>query len=233
MVELKKIISIMLLAVMILSLVGCKKNKPDVEVVSSDTPTNNSSSSSGSSETELAKVNLTKTLKNSQYCDMKYEIAMPDFEFEKDTYDESLPEYSSYTRIYKTDDKKFKYYVSEYLGTERYVGNEDRDYGANSHTEAESIVGIFPGIIKWDTGYTENMVITDNFMTDIGNGMEIMKFCLQLPNELDDYYYVKGYIAVGIKHPVAVYFFDGTPETSYDEEMQAKSLEIIKSIKIG
>lgn len=223
----------MLLAVMVLSLVGCKKNKPDVEVVSSDAPTNNSSSSSGSSETELAKVNLTKTLKNSQYCDMKYEIAMPDFEYDKDFYDDIMPEYASYTRAYKTGDKKFRYYVSEYLGTEKYVGNEDRDYGANSHTEAESIVSIFANLIEDDVGYAENMVITDNFMTDIGNGMEIMKFCLQLPNELDDYYYVKGYIMVGIKHPIAVYFFDGTPETDYDEEMQTKSLEIIKSIKIG
>lgn len=218
---------------MILSLVGCKKNKPDVEVVSSDTPVNNSSSSSDSSETEHAEVNLTKTLKNSQYCDMKYEIAMPDFEYEKEYYDNVKPKYASYTRVYKTNDKKFKYYVSEYLGTEKYVGHEDEDYGANSHTEAESIVSIFANLIEADVGYAENMVITDNFMTDIGNGMEIMKFCLQLPNELDDYYYVKGYIAVGIKHPVAVYFFDGTPETDYDEEMQTKSLEIIKSIKIG
>ena len=42
---------------------------------------------------------------------MKYEISMPDFEYDKDFSDFVMPEYSSYTRIYKTTDKKFKYYV--------------------------------------------------------------------------------------------------------------------------
>ena len=136
-------------------------------------------------------------------------------------------------KIYKKSDKKLKYYVTEYLGTEKYVGKEDEDYGKSSHTEAESIISIFANLIEADVGYAENMVITDNYPLDMGNGMEVYKFCLQLPNELDDYYYVKGYIAVGIKHPVAVYFYDGTPETDYDEEMQTKSLEIIQSLKIG
>lgn len=223
----------MLLVIMVLNFASCKKNKPNVDIGMAS-KAEGMDSSEVSSAAELAKVDLTKTLKNSEHCDMKYEIAMPDFEFEKEYYDTANPKFTSYTRVYKTGDEKFKYYVTEYLGTEKYVGKLDEDYGKTSHTEANSIFGgLINNLILEDTGYTENMVIQDNFATDIGNGIEVYKCCLQLPNELDDYYYVKGYIAVGIKHPVAVYFFDGTPETDYDEEMQTKSLEIIKSIKIG
>ena len=226
----KKITSIVLLVIMVLALTSCGKDKPKVTVEESKVE----STDSGNSSSEKASVDLTKTILNSKYCDMKYEMAMPDFEYEKEYYDTVQPEYASYTRVYKTSDKKFKYYVTEYLGTERYVGNLDRDYGQNSKTEARSIFGhLINNIIKEDTGYTDNMIIIDNFPMDLGNGVEVYKCCLQLPNELDDYYYVKGYIAVGIKHPVAVYFYDGTPETDYDEEMQTKSLEIIQSLKIG
>ena len=225
----KKITSIVLLVIMVLALTSCGKDKPKVTVEESKVE----NTDSGNSSSEKASVDLTKTILNSKYCDMKYEMAMPDFEYEKEYYDNTLPEHSTYTRVYKTTDKKFKYYVTEYLGTKRYVGNLDRDYGKTSHTEASGILTIIANIIQEDTGYSENMQIQDNFPMDIGNGIEIYKCCLQLPNELDDYYYVKGYIAVGIKHPVAVYFYDGTPETDYDEEMQTKSLEIIQSLKIG
>ena len=229
----KKIISIILLATMVTSLVACGKNKPKVDIGKAD-KADGLNSADVSSMAELAKIDLTKTLTNSEHCDMKYEMSMPDFEFEKDYPDLENEKYSSYTRVYKTTDKNLKYYVTEYLGTEKYVGHLDNDYGQNSRTEARSIFGhLINNLIKTDTGYTDNMHIVDNFATDIGNGIEIYKCCLQLPNELDDYYYVKGYIAVGIKHPVAVYFFDGTPETSYDEEMQAKSLAIIQSLKIS
>ncbi len=225
----KKIISMLLLSVMVLSLASCGKSKPKVTV---EKPKDSSSSDTSSTE-ELAKIDLTKTLSNSKHCDMKYEISMPDFEYEKDDSDFVMPEYASYTRIYKTTDKKFKYYVTEYLGTEKYPGNLDRDYGQSTHTEADCILSLVASITKMDTGYSENMQILDNFATDIGNGVEVYGIALQLPNELDDYYFVKGYIAVGLKHPIAVYFFDGTPEGSYDTEMQEKSLAIIKSLKVS
>lgn len=225
----KKIISMLLLAVTVLSLASCGKSKPKVTV---EKPKDSSSSDTSSTE-ELAKIDLTKTLSNSKHCDMKYEISMPDFEYDKDYSDFEMPEYSSYTRVYKTTDKKFKYYVTEYLGTERFVGNLDRDYGKSSHTEADGILSILANIVEADVGYADNLQILDNFATDIGNGVEVYGIALQLPNELDDYYFVKGYIAVGLKHPIAVYFFDGTPEGSYDTEMQEKSLAIIKSLKVS
>lgn len=230
----KKTISIILLATMLLSLVACGKAKVSVKDNSeSKTSSSDSQDSDNSAETKTTTVNLSGTVSNSEHCDMQYTLSTPDWEFEKEFYYSEDSKYTNYTREYKSTDSKLKFFVTEYLGTEKYPGQIDRSFGKSHHTEADAISGGIVDIaVKELTGYSDNQqILTKEPVKGDGN-MDMYEFCLQLPNEYDGYFYVKGYVAVGIKHPVAVYFFDGTKDTIYDEEMVNKSLDIIKTLKI-
>lgn len=233
----KRTLSILLITVFILTLSGCGKAQVIIENTSepvSSSQTQSENEVSSEAETKQAVVNLTNKITNSEYCDMKYTLSIPNWEFEKDR--GVLDEESwirNYTRMYKSDDEKFKFFVTEYFGKEKYPGQIDDQFGASLHTEASAISGCIVDKVIYDlTGYTDNMEILNKEPIKGINGESYYEFCLQCPNEYDNYYYAKGYVAVGIKRPIAVYFFDKTKETIYDEDMINKSLEIIKTLTI-
>lgn len=233
----KRILSILLITVFILTLSGCGKAQVIIENTSepvSSSQTQSENAVSSEVETKQTVVNLTNKITNSEYCDMKYTLSIPNWEFEKDR--GVLDEESwirNYTRMYKSDDEKFKFFVTEYFGKEKYPGQIDDQFGASLHTEASAISGCIVDKAIYDlTGYTDNMEILNKEPIKGINGESYYEFCLQCPNEYDNYYYAKGYVAVGIKRPIAVYFFDRTRETIYDEDMINKSLEIIKTLKV-
>ena len=231
----KKILSIILTGAMILALSGCGKAK--ITVNENSEPTNISQSQGEESikeEIKSAVVNLSNEIKNSEYCDMEYTLTIPNWEFEKDrgVLDEGS-KIKNYTRMYKSSDPNFKFFVTEYFGINPYPGRIDEQFGQSLHTQARAVSGcIIDDVVKDLTGYSENGEILNKEPIEGENGEKYYEFCLQLPNEYDNYYYVKGYVAVGIKRPIAVYFFDRTKETLYDDDMINKSLEIVKTLKI-
>lgn len=231
----KKILSLMLVGALIFALSGCGKAK--ITVKDNSEPETNSQSQSGENETvetKSAVVNLSNEIKNSEYCDMEYTMTIPNWDFEKDR--KALEEDSmikNYTRMYSSPDPKFKFFVTEYFGINPYPGQIDKQFGQSLHTQARAVSGcIIDDVIKDLTGYSENGEILNKEPIEGENGEKYYEFCLQLPNEHDNYYYVKGYVAVGIKRPIAVYFFDKTIDTIYDDDMINKSLEIIKTLKV-
>lgn len=229
----RKILSIILVGTLIFALSGCGKAK--VTVTDSSEPEISSQSQDENeepAETKSATVNLSQEIKNSEYCDMEYTMTIPNWEFEKDrgVLDEGS-KIKNYTRMYKSSDPNFKFFVTEYFGINPYPGQIDKQFGQSLHTQARAVSGCIVDDVIYDlTGYSENGEILNKEPIEGENGEKYYEFCLQLPNEYDNYYYVKGYVAVGIKRPIAVYFFDRTKETLYDDDMINKSLEIIKTV---
>ena len=231
----RKILSIILIGTLIFALSGCGKAKVTViDNSESEISSQSQSENEEAAETKSATVNLSQEIKNTEYCDMEYTLTIPNWEFEKDrgVLDEGS-KIKNYTRMYKSSDPNFKFFVTEYFGINPYPGRIDEQFGQSLHTQARAVSGCIVDDVIYDlTGYSENGEILNKEPIEGENGEKYYEFCLQLPNEYDNYYYVKGYVAVGIKRPIAVYFFDRTKETLYDDDMINKSLEIIKTLKV-
>lgn len=237
----KKILTIILSLCIVFSLCSCKgvkEERTDTAPVSNSSVSDNSESGNESSEdvqTKNTTIDITSTIQNSEYCDMKYTMSIPDWKQVREHINlTSSVDCNFYTRVYDTGDENLTFYVTEYLGPQKYPGQMDKSYGKSLRTEAEAIAGnLIDKIIKRDTGYSDNMAIYDeyNYITN-PDGSQIREFCLQLQRANFNYYYVKGHILVGVKHPIVVYFFDKTEETLYDDEMFPKTLTMLQSIKV-
>lgn len=235
--KIKKIIAIISALTMTVCICGCKENPSDE--VSSATLQNaiiepRQEYTSSDAEIDAQKqttVNLSKTITNSEYCDMNYTISIPDWEYESD-YIIPQTKYDSYTRIYGSKDEKLKFFITEYTAPYKYIGEKNKDFGSTDYAEALGLVALPTNTVIGYLDYYNNYNIISKQPDYIDGEKKYYEFCLQYPNANDDFYYTKGYILIGIKHPIVVYFFDGTDGTIYDEEMMSKSLEIIKSVHI-
>lgn len=236
----KRILSIILTITLFVVMSGCSNDNvtvvdgSDTEASSQVQDESDISNVISETETKTAVINLNTQITNSEYCDMRYTMSIPDWEFEKDR--GVLNEESwvrNYTRMYKSDDPKLKFFVTEYFGREKYPGQIDDQFGESLHTEARAVSGcVIDDVVHDLTGYTDNYQILNKEPIKGINGESYYEFCLQCPNKHSNFYYAKGYVAVGIEHPIAVYFFDKTIDTIYDDDMINKSLEIIKTLKI-
>lgn len=234
----KKILALILVISILFAVSGCRKGAQGriinngSEVVA-DTESQQASITADSQET--VQIELTSIIKNSPHCDMNYELSAPGWEYEKEFANlESVIQSESYTRVYKSKDENLKFFVTEYLGSDLYPGGAALSYGTSLKSSAEAICGVaIDKLVKCTTGYSDDMCIMGRQPIKTNSGAEIYDFCLQLPNENDSYYYVKGYIEVGIKHPVAIYFFDKTNDTKYDSQMVTQGKTVIKSLKVS
>lgn len=234
--KLKRILSIITALTIALTICGCKSNSTTENNSSEPEKTiygNDNEYTSSDAEIDKQKqttVNLSKTISNSEYCDMEYTINIPNWEYESD-YIIPQTKYDSYTRIYASEDENFKFFITEYTANFRYIADKNKSFGSNTYAEALGLSILPTNVTEGYLDEYDDYVILSKKPDVIDGNRSYYEFCLQYPYS-EGFKYTKGYILVGVRRPIVVYFFDGTKDTIYDEDMMNKSLEIIKSVKI-
>lgn len=233
--KLKRILAFTM-AITLVAMCGCKENPTSDVSSTSEKTVYESRTEYTSSDAEIDKqkkatVDLSKTITNSEHCDMEYTITIPNWEYESD-YVLTKTKNANYTRIYKSADENLKFFITEYNGNKKYIADKNKSFGSNTYAETLGLLAFPIRVTQYYLGEYSSYDITSKQPDYVDGKKEYYEFFLQYPYGGGSFKYAKGYVLVGVKRPIIVYFFDGTEGTIYDEEMMNKSFEIIKSINI-
>lgn len=249
-----KTISMILIGGMILAtLSSCRSKSKPVVVPESNISVETSSDPATSSEAEVQKAEISDELtvrveNSSKYTGDAYSLFIPDWTYLGDYYYENTTHITEqedditgemmpanyyitrdfYSRGYSTANSELYLFVSEYLGNEKYFGSE-LTYGKTLNASA---TGISAAVSELAAQHFINSKYLQSFYAlEPYTECQISScywFFDQYDTE-DGYRYDKGYILVGLEHPIVVTFVDWSKDHLYDEEIEALGKEIINS----